>query len=895
MFPALRSEGQKQRGFTNRGGGIFCGNASSATITNCIIENSTAGDSVAQGHNGGGIYCSGGSPTIEYCTIRNNAAQSGGGIYLSYSSAIIRDCVIQDNTTSSPDFFNYGGGINASGGSVTLQGTLITRNSARQGGGIYLTSDPFTMDACTITDNYATAYGGGLRYSGGCSPVITNSVIAGNEAEIEGGGLYGSGGDAPIVTNCTLFNNIAGDAGGAVYGYYSSPVITNSVLWHNISNGGWLYPISYEGYGYSPVVTYSDVQGGYSGEGNMDAYPYFQNTSGADPNNWDLRLQCDSPCIDAGNNAAPEIPVDDFDGGVRIFDCNGGAVPVVDMGAFELHFHRSRLGSGGVTPDSGDPNTLFRFSVDYLHPDGLEPIEKSVVINGTAYPMDLLAGSPYDGTYVHEAHLPIGTTYYFLFQDANGCSARLPAEGTLDGPVVTNQCPSLSLNQVSPAAGGTTTLFRITVDYVDADSTPPAAAMVVINNEWRAMALLNGTADNGTYYLDTLMEPNSVYYFRFDDGFGCPVRLPETGTFEGPAVSGMTHVVPDDFPDIATAVSGSNGHDVIIVRDGVYTGDNNRNIDFGGKPLTVRSENGPLHTMIDCGGSGRAFYLADTASSGSVIEGFTITNGSTTGSGGGIYSEAIVTIRNCRIIENSAHNGGGIFLGYQTAGSAIVNCLIFGNTANTASGHGGGIFLGTMFHPALPVSITHCSVVNNTAYWGGGVGHLNLNDFYCNMDISNTILRGNSATYGPQLATSGWIFGSLDYSDVEGGEADIHGGAPWGDGNIDEPPGFVDTTPASYLDWDLHLQAASPCIDAGTNDAPLMPDTDIDGRDRVLDGDEDGTAIADMGACEFAPPLKGDFDTDCDVDGIDLAAYDMNSAGISLDDFALNFGRTGCP
>jgi hypothetical protein len=135
----------------------------------------------------------------------------------------------------------------------------------------------------------------------------------------------------------------------------------------------------------------------------------------------------------------------------------------------------------------------------------------------------------------------------------------------------------------------------------------------------------------------------------------------------------------------------------------------------------------------------------------------------------------------------------------------------------------------------------------------------------------------------------------LSHCNVEGGEADIHGGAPWGDGNIDEPPGFVDTTSASYLDWDLHLQSASPCIDAGTNNAPLMPDTDIDGRDRVLDGDEDGTAITDMGACEFSPPLKGDFDTDCDVDGSDLAAYVMNSASISLNDFAANFGRTDCP
>ena len=273
-----------------------------------------------------------------------------------------------------------------------------------------------------------------------------------------------------------------------------------------------------------------------------------------------------------------------------------------------------------------------------------------------------------------------------------------------------------------------------------------------------------------------------------------------------------------------------------------------------------------------------------------MIEGFTIVNGSTTGSGGGIYSEVSVTIRNCRIIGNSAQNGGGIYLGDSTAGSVIVNCLILANTANITSGYGGGIFLRSMFHPDLPISITHCSVVNNTAYWGGGIGHLNFSNPYCNIDMFNTILWGNGAAYGPQLAASGWIWGSLSYCNVQGGDADIHGGAPWGEGNIDEPPVFVDTTASSCTDWDLHLQPDSPCIDAGTNNAPEMPDTDLDGRQRVLDGDENGTAIADMGACEFAPFIKGDFNKDRDVDGLDLAVLAEDPGLLDLSLFSVNFG-----
>jgi hypothetical protein len=868
-------------GFTNMGGGIYSTNAS-PTITDCIIEYNSAGDSAAQGHNGGGIYCYGGSPTIASCIVRNNTAQRGGGIYLSDALATVTDCVIQDNTAGTTEWWHSGGGVYCTSGSSTLERCAVKNNSAYSGGGI--SGGNLRIDACTITENEALHYGGGVQ--GGA--ILTNSVIAGNDTELHGGGLYGSG----VLTNCTFFANTAGDLGGGLYASSSGTTLTNCVVWQNTSDGSVLNPISYGAAENRPVVTYSDVQGGYSGDGNINEYPYFLDASGSGADYWDLRLQCDSPCVDVGNNDAPEITSHDLDGRPRIFDCNGGAVPVVDMGAFEFPFHRSQLERGTVSPSSGDPNTWFRFSVDYHHPDGLEPMIKNVVINGTAYPMDLQAGYYFDGTYVYDAHLPTGVTYYFLFQDENGCSVRLPAEGTFDGPDVTNQCPLLSLGQVSPETGDTTTLFRVTVDYLDPDGTPPAWAKVVINNDSRNMALLSGTADNGTYYLDTLMEPDSVYYFSFDDGFGCPVRLPETGTFEGPVVTGMTSYVPDDYPDISTAVNHSNSYDVIIVRDGVYRGDNNKNIAFDGKVLTLRSENGPFHCIVDCEGSGRGFDLGQWGSSGSVIDGFTIINGSTTGSGGGIYAEGSVTIRNCRIIENNAQNGGGIYLGNSTAGSVIVNCLILANTANTASGYGGGIFLETMLHPALPGTINHCSVVNNAAYYAGGVGHLNFSTPYCNIDMTNTILWGNSATYGPQVAASDWMLGSLSYCNVEGGEGDIHGTVPWGDGNISAPPLFVDTTPLIYTDWNMRLQTGSPCIDAGTNEAPEILESDLEGHERIWDGDENGTTITDMGAFECNAPMKGDFDNDSDIDGSDLASLAEDLGLVEINQFAKSFGTT---
>ena len=94
---------------------------------------------------------------------------------------------------------------------------------------------------------------------------------------------------------------------------------------------------------------------------------------------------------------------------------------------------------------------------------------------------------------------------------------------------------------------------------------------------------------------------------------------------------------------------------------------------------------------------------------------------------------------------------------------------------------------------------------------------------------------------------------------------------------------------------DFHLQAQSPCIDKGTNYAPELPDKDKDGKPRVIDGNGDGEAIVDMGAYEFGDMCEGDFDSDRDVDGSDLAIFAAGGTGITLEDFAADFGRTNCP
>ena len=186
----------------------------------------------------------------------------------------------------------------------------------------YDNSSP-TVTNCTFSGNSADMEGGGM-HNWDSSPTVTNCTFSGNSAE-RGGGMHNINNSSPTVTNCTFSGNSASGQGGGMYNYNnSSPTVTNCIFW---DGGDEIY-----NHGTStPVVTYCDVQGGYSGAGNIDVDPLFVNPA-AD----DYHLQAGSPCIDAGDNTA--VPVwltTDFEGDPRIIDGDGDTVAVVDMGADE--------------------------------------------------------------------------------------------------------------------------------------------------------------------------------------------------------------------------------------------------------------------------------------------------------------------------------------------------------------------------------------------------------------------------------------------------------------------------------------------------------------------------------------------------------------------------------
>jgi len=124
--------------------------------------------------------------------------------------------------------------------------------------------------------------------------------------------------------------------------------VTNCILWGNsaATAGDEFYND-----GSTPIVTYSDVQGGYSGTGNIDADPLFIDVDGPDDvsgtEDDNPRLSVGSPCIDTGDDAAVTESTD-LDGNIRIVDGDGDAAPTVDMGAYEF----------GSVPDDCNENDI---------------------------------------------------------------------------------------------------------------------------------------------------------------------------------------------------------------------------------------------------------------------------------------------------------------------------------------------------------------------------------------------------------------------------------------------------------------------------------------------------------------------------------------------------------
>ncbi len=180
------------------------------------------------------------------------------------------------------------------------------------------------------------------------------------------------------------------------------------------------------------------------------------------------------------------------------------------------------------------------------------------------------------------------------------------------------------------------------------------------------------------------------------------------------------------FDTIQEGINVAFDGDTVIVAPGTYTGNGNRDIDFNGKALTVRSidPNDPnvvAATIIDCNGTEsephRGFYFYSGEDENSVLNGLKITNGygpdqGSHSRGGAICCiSASPTIRNCTFSDNSAYwEGGGMY--NQSSSPILTNCTF---SWNTLVGMGGG-----MCNQSSSPKLTNCTFSGNLANSRGG-------------------------------------------------------------------------------------------------------------------------------------------------------------------------------
>ncbi|NLN92059.1 MAG: hypothetical protein GX130_01950 [Candidatus Hydrogenedens sp.] len=686
-----------------------------------------------------------------------------------------------------------------------LDGFILTGalNMSEVGGGVrnFLTS--LAVANCLFTEN--TAFSGAAIGSYYAETTATNCVFTNNTAISHGGAISNAFAQSNF-TNCSFFGNKA-IVGGAIYSVEASTQITNAIIWANMQT-------QIEG---DAEVSYSCVQGGFEGTGNIADNPLFLQAPE------DLRLHLQSPCIDTGTSSG--APATDMLGQARPQGAG------VDMGAYEksavppgnqytLTIEVSPAGLGESFPPAGtyqcapgDEVTIEAFSpgISFSH------------WTGDA------AGNNRKLSLVMDSHKSITAHFQHRIYFVNEATAAATPNGLSWASAFPDIQSAITATQgggeIWVAAGTYTrpgSLFVVTMaEQVFLYGGFSGNESAREQRDWDAHpTIIDGESERVVVIGANHSVLDGFIITRGKDAFGAGMK----NSYASPVISNCT------FIDNETTVNSHGGgmHNMMsspVISHCHFIRNSARN--YGGAIANFYQ----APTITDCSftdnearSEGGAVYnnRADT-----VLRNCSFIGNTTGGWGGAIMNiESSSSIINCIFKENNSQRQGGAVANYSNSSPEIINSIFVKNSTEGTS-NGGAIVNSKDCSP----TIINCSFTENSAGSGGAIYNIEV----ASPKIWNSILWANTPD---EIADSdGTSAPEITYSCIQGGHTGL--------GNIDSNPRFI------HPPDNLQQAAASPCIDTGTTVG--APKHDILGRKRPR-----GAGV-DMGAYETIPDGEDEF------------------------------------
>jgi len=815
----MRSDADQER--FSKGGGMYNDNAS-LTIDDVLFAGNAA-------ISGGGMFNGNGSrPIVSNAAFANNAAVNGGGMLNDNSSPAIVNVAFTQNQAS-----NAGGGmLNQNNANPLLNNVVMNSNAAKIGGGLVNDNSSPSITTAYFTHNTAIE-GGAMVNRNHSTPMIDNTFLSDNTATVSGGGMLNLN-SQPILMRSVISGNVAPVGSGIANQDGSQMLMSRSAVEENRDAAGTITTQIVDDSTSQTTVNNSNVQGGWVGAGTKNS---------------DKVLNID-------NILALKLPLDD----IRASTNNSA----------DFNF-------AGVAYDP-EPNDV--------DTKGATEIDAASKGNQAESVAPVLASDIQVGSALTEAEAAILTALK-------------------DEPL----CPETSVLYVNSnvEASGTGCSWHSPLTHLQvALAATTSTAFPDVQEIWLAKGVYKPTTGVDRQVAFQLIKGIAIYGGFAGTETQREARTPNLNTT---ILSGDIGIAGDNSDNSYHVVTGIGTDATAVLSDVVISGGNANEgmncphacgaglyTDQGSPTLRnlLVKDNSAIYGAGLFNGNGSQPLIEDSVfqnnaamDGGGILNDFSrptisgvfLKDNTASHQGGGMMNrnQAHARLSHVNLSSNTAAWGGG--LSNDNSNPVITQSLLSDNQADYGGGmvnlnHSapllGHVILsgnaainvgGAVFNRNSRLLISQTTISENAAPIGSGIVNDNSQTV-----VNNSILWDNQyhlATNDikPQilddLGTPSTHVTTVNYSIIQGGWQGL------GEHNQDKNPLFVkpvvDHIATHTPDGDFHLRPDSPAIDAGNNDlipidcneVECLGQLDFHGKTRIVDGNDDGLALVDLGAYEF--------------------------------------------